>query len=39
MRIKNLLYRLKASIIEANNITDKQSALDYINTYAMYTPY
>ena len=35
---KNLLYRLKASIIEANNITDKQSALDYINTYAMYTP-
>jgi len=35
---KNLLYRLKASIIEANNITDKQSALDYINAYAMYTP-
>ena len=35
---KNLLYRLKASIIEANKYTEKNCCMEYINNFAMYTP-
>ena len=35
---KNLLYRLKASIIEANKYTEKNICMEYINNFAMYTP-
>ena len=33
-----MLYALKASIIEANKYLTQEESLQYIITYAMYTP-
>ena len=37
-KMEKMLYALKASIIEANNYLTQEEALQYIITYAMYTP-
>ena len=37
-KMERMLYALKASIIEANNYLTKEEALQYIVSYAMYTP-
>lgn len=37
-KTKKMLYALKASVIDANSITNEEDALSYIVAYAMYTP-
>ena len=37
-KIKTMLYKLKASIIDANKNLDYESCLNYIMNHAMYTP-